>query len=263
MSAGCPPSRSRPCTMPKRTSRADATPVRVCVVTMDSHLASASARAAAAVRKTLPGLTLSMHAADEWGTDKAALDACLADIARADIVVAAMLFMEDHIRPVLPALAARRDSCDAMICLLSAGEVMRLTRAGRFSMAGEAGGALAMLKRVRGSKDSKTSSGRDQMKMLRRLPQILRFIPGTAQDVRAYFLALQYWLAGSEENLSNMLRLLIARYAAGPRRGLQSLGSIAPPIEYPEVGVYHPGMKSRFSDTLEDLPSQSSKGTVG
>ena len=35
------------------------------------------------------------------------------------------------------------------------------------------------------------------MKMLRQLPQLLRFIPGTAQDVRAYFLTLQYWLAGS------------------------------------------------------------------
>ena len=44
------------------------------------------------------------------------------------------------------------------------------------------------------------------MKMLRRLPQILRFIPGTAQDVRAYFLTLQYWLAGSDENVANMVR---------------------------------------------------------
>ena len=33
--------------------------------------------------------------------------------------------------------------------------------------------------------------------MLRQLPKMLRFIPGTAQDVRAYFLTLQYWLAGS------------------------------------------------------------------
>jgi magnesium chelatase subunit H len=40
------------------------------------------------------------------------------------------------------------------------------------------------------------------MKMLRRLPKILRFIPGTAQDVRAYFLTLQYWLAGSARTTS-------------------------------------------------------------
>ena len=59
------------------------------------------------------------------------------------------------------------------------------------------------------------------MKMLRRLPQILRFVPGTAQDVRAYFLALQYWLAGSEENIANLVRLLVDRYADGPRRVLR------------------------------------------
>ena len=56
------------------------------------------------------------------------------------------------------------------------------------------------------------------MKMLKELPKLLRFIPGTAQDVRAYFLALQYWLAGSSENLANLLRMLLSRYAPPARR---------------------------------------------
>ena len=49
--------------------------------------------------------------------------------------------------------------------------------------------------------------------MLKQLPKLLRFIPGTAQDVRAYFLSLQYWLSGSEDNFANMVRLLVTRYA--------------------------------------------------
>ena len=57
--------------------------------------------------------------------------------------------------------------------------------------------------------------------MLRRLPKILRFIPGTAQDVRAYFLTLQYWLAGSERTSRNMVRFLVDRYADGPRAALR------------------------------------------
>ena len=57
--------------------------------------------------------------------------------------------------------------------------------------------------------------------MLKRIPQILRFIPGTAQDVRAYFLTLQYWLAGSDENIANMIRALVDRYADGARRHLR------------------------------------------
>src|SRR4051812_21778911 len=195
--------------MPKRISAADRTEVRVVVVTMDSHLGGALARAATALRRALPNLTLTMHAADEWSGDPAALAACLEDIGRAHIVVATMLFLEDHIRAVLPALAARRDHCDAMLCCLAAGEVVRLTRLGRFAMSGE-GGALSWLKRLRG-KTSKNggSSGQGQMKMLRQLPKLLRFIPGSAQDVRAYFLGMQYWLAGSEENLAGLVRLLV------------------------------------------------------
>jgi magnesium chelatase subunit H len=105
------------------------------------------------------------------------------------------------------------------------------------------------------------------MKMLRRIPQMLRFIPGTAQDVRAYFLTLQYWLAGSEENIVNMVRFLIGRYAAGPRASLQSADKIAPPVEYPEVGLYHPRLKSRFTVNVQELPAAGAtgpeKGTVG
>ena len=190
-------------------------PVRITIVTMDSHLASAASAAEAALRRDVPGLRLVVHAADEWGNDAAALAACHADIARADIVVATMLFLEDHIRPVLPALAARRAEGAATLCMLSAGEVMRLTRIGRFDMSAEAKGPLALLKRLRGAKGKSgaPSSGQAQMRMLREIPRLLRFVPGTAQDVRAYFLALQYWLAGSEENLGNLLRMLVSRYA--------------------------------------------------
>ena len=95
--------------MPKRTSAVDATPIRVVVVTMDSHLSGAVARAQDALARGLPGLELVLHGADVWGEDPAALERCCADIATGDIVVATMLFLDDHIRAVLPSLAARRD----------------------------------------------------------------------------------------------------------------------------------------------------------
>jgi magnesium chelatase subunit H len=252
--------------MPKPISVADPTRLRVVVVTMDSHLSGAAARAQTALRRQLPGLDLVMHAADEWGSDPAALAACHADIATGDIVIATMLFLEDHIQAVLPALTARRDGCDAMLCCMSAGEVMRLTRLGKFSMAGEAHGAMALLKRLRGSKPGSNggaSSGQAQVKMLRRLPKLMRFIPGTAQDVRAYFLALQYWLAGSEENLANLVRLLVDRYAAGPRARLQGAVRSAAPVEYPDVGLYHPRAVGRIVERVEHLPAGGAAGTVG
>ena len=91
--------------------------------------------------------------------------------------------------------------------------------------------------------------------MLRRLPRILRFIPGTAQDVRVYFLAMQYWLAGSEENIRNLVALLVSRYAAGPREVLRELLKAEPPAEYPEVGLYHPRCGLRLFDNPSELPA--------
>ncbi len=103
-----------------------------------------------------------------------------------------------------------------MICCLSAPEVTKLTRMGAYDMSQPATGFTALLKKLRGNAKPGGNAGASQLKMLRRLPQILRFIPGTAQDVRAYFLSLQYWLAGSDENFLNMVRYLVNRYAAGP-----------------------------------------------
>ena len=280
--------------MPKPTSVVETTPVNVVIVTLDSHLAGAVERAQPALKQQLPGLNLTLHAAAEWDDNKDGLERCggaareedlcgrcsahgncklqrcRADISKADIIVTTMLFMDDHIKAVLPALQARRDQCDAMVGCMSAGEIMRLTRLGKFTMDGSQSGPMAILKKLRGnrtaeSKDSKNASdGARQMAMLRRIPKILRFVPGTAQDVRAYFLLLQYWLAGSDENIANMVRLLIDRYAAGPREGLRGKLKVEAPAEYPEVGVFHPRMKGRITDQVSKLPAnKGATGTVG
>jgi magnesium chelatase subunit H len=250
---------------------APAVAMRVVLVTMDSHLASAAERAQQRLVRSMPGLVFSVHAAAEWDDDAAALARCKADIAQGDIVIASMLFMEDHFLPVLPALKARREQCDAMVCLMSSTEVSKLTRMGKFDMSGPSSGPMEFLKKLRGkpaanaemSSEDRTSAGQKQMKMLRRLPKILRFIPGTAQDVRAFFVSMQYWLAGSEDNMANLVRFLVDRYASGPRAGLRGL-KVDAPVEYPEVGVYHPRMATRLSSELADLPpSKATRGTVG
>jgi magnesium chelatase subunit H len=151
-----------------------------------------------------------------------------------------------------------------MVGLMSGSEIVKLTRLGGYRMDAPAKGPLALLKKLRGSSKPGADSGAGQMRMLRRLPKLLRFIPGTAQDVRAYFLTLQYWLAGSDDNVVEMVRALVGRYAAGPREDLKALIAAQPPVEYPEVGVYHPRMKARLSADAKDLPQTGGKaGTVG
>jgi magnesium chelatase subunit H len=256
--------------MQRHISAVDPAPMRVVIVTLDSHLTGAVERARPQLEREIPGLVLSVHAAAEWSQNRDALDHCLDDIAAGDIIIANMLFMEDHIQPVLPALKARRAHCDAMVCCMAAGEITRLTRLGQFSMDGQQSGAMSLLKKLRGGKRDSSggasqASGASQMAMLRRIPKILRFIPGTAQDVRAYFLTLQYWLAGSEENVVNMVRFLVDRYAGGRREHLRGTLKAAAPAEYPEVGVYHPDLEGRVSETASALPkvAAASKGTVG
>jgi magnesium chelatase subunit H len=151
-----------------------------------------------------------------------------------------------------------------MICMVSAAEVVKLTRLGQFDMDKPASGPMALLKKLRGNKEKAAPGGAAQMKMLRRIPQMLRFIPGTAQDVRAYFMTLQYWLGGSDENMLNLVRHVVDRGADGPRRALRGLVKVTPPVEYPDVGVYHPRMPGRISAEVSALPSPHElQGTVG
>ncbi|PUE53088.1 magnesium chelatase subunit H [Limnohabitans sp. 2KL-17] len=259
--------------MPKPISAGKQAPssaprMSVVLLTMDSHLASAADSAAQRLAEQLPGLHLQTHSASAWRDSDSALAACLAAVAQADIVIVTMLFMEDHFLPVLDALQARRGHCDAMVCIMSAPQVTQLTHMGKLVMGRESGGLMALLKKLRPSaknkdtgedKGASASAGSKQMAMLRRLPKLLRFIPGTAQDLRIFFLTMRYWLAGSEHNIEQMVKTLVHRYAQGPREHLRALAQPEDPIEYPEVGLYHPQMKNRISEQLSDLPGHGRK----
>jgi len=212
-------------------------PYRVVIITLDSHAAGPAYRVAPKLAQDFPGLELAVHAAAEWAECPSALSAAKAAIASADLIIANMLFLEEHAKAVMPDLQARRDNCDAMVCMIADSDIVKLTRMGELDMAKPASGAMALLKKLRGSGKAGAGSGAKQMKMLRRLPKILRLIPGKAQDLRAWFLAMQYWLGGSDDNVDGLIRFLISRYADRPDwQGAEA----AAPIDYPEVGLYHP-----------------------
>jgi magnesium chelatase subunit H len=249
---------------PKLTSAVERAGLRVVIVTLDNHLASSVDRARRRLESDLPELDLAFHAAADWN-DPAELRRCLESIAKADIIVATMLFMEEHAQAVLPAIRARRDHCAAVLGCMSAPEIVKLTRLGRFNMDGVKRGPFDFLKKLRGGKKPSETGGARQLAMLRRIPRILRFIPGPAQDVRAYFLTLQYWLAGSEENIANLVRFLVNRYADGANGELRGKLNAAPPVQYPEVALYHPCLIGRFGASVDKLPRPAggSRGTVG
>jgi magnesium chelatase subunit H len=248
-------------------------PIRLVIVTLDAHLADAFERARTNLQRDLPGLTLSLHIAADFGTEASAPERARRDIANAHIVVCTQLFQEEYANAVLPAVLARRADADAVLCALCTPELVKCTKLGKFDMSGGESRSpfspISLLKKLRGSRGDGKSSGERQMSALRTLPSLLKFIPGTAQDVRAYLLLLQYWLAGSSENIEQMIRYVIDRYAAGPRKALRGALAPAAPQTYPEVGLWHPALAGRgITEQLDALPvsarhRSAGAGTVG
>jgi magnesium chelatase subunit H len=152
-----------------------ASPSKVVILTMDTHLNSAAMKARESLQRLIPQLAFSIHSASEYAADEHKLARVKNDIAQADIVLVTMLFLEDHFQPIMADLQARRDQCKAMVCIMSAAEVVKLTHMGRLDMGKPSTGPMAFLKKLRGSKPQAgqdASAGAKQMKMLRRLPQI-------------------------------------------------------------------------------------------
>ncbi len=226
-------------------------PYKVVILTLDSHAAGPCERAALNLRMDFPGLELKVHAAAEWGESDAALAAARADIATGDILIANLLFLEDHITAILPDLEARREECDALAGIIADAKIVRLTRMGTLDMQAPESGTRKLMKKLRGQTKQNVDSGAKKMKMLRRLPRILKLIPGKAQDLRAWFLVMQYWLGASDENVEGLIRFLISRYCRHDDwRGAR----VALPVEYPDTGLYHPDLPGRITTDPADLP---------
>jgi magnesium chelatase subunit H len=233
----------------------------VVIVTLDSHAAGPAARIAPRLAADFPGLTVSVHASAEWAGDPVALTACKAALAEAHLVVTNLIFLEEHINAILPDMQAARARTDAFVGLIADKSIVSLTKMGDLDMSRPASGTMALLKKLKPTAKKSTNSGERQMSMLRRLPKILRFIPGKAQDLRAWFLSMQYWLGGSDDNIEEMVRFLVSRYAA---RTDWHGARAKPPIEYPELGLYHPSLPARITTNLADLPRpDGAVATVG
>jgi magnesium chelatase subunit H len=246
---------------PQMTGSPEKTGYRFVVITLDAHAAGPAARVAPRLERDFPGIEVSIHAAAEWAENPLALARAKEAVQTADFLMANLLFIEEHITAILPDLQAARDRVDAFVGVIADPQIVKLTRMGDLDMTKPASAAMTLLKKLRGSKGPSGSSGEKQMKILRRLPKILRFLPGKAQDLRAWFLSMQYWLGGSDDNIEQMIRFLMGRYAHPT--GWKGATAKAP-IDYPDVGLYHPGLPQRITTTLSDLPRPvAAKGTVG
>ena len=174
------------------------------------------------------------------------------DIAKANLFIASLIFIEDLADKVVDAVKPHRDNLDAVVVFPSMPQVMRLNKLGSFSMAqlGQSKSAIAQFMRKR--KENSGAGFQDAMlKLLRTLPQVLKYLPvEKAQDARNFMLSFQYWLGGSSENLENFLIMLAHKYSYPDLLENQQV-DYKDPVVYPDMGVWHPLSMQMF----EDVPS--------
>jgi magnesium chelatase subunit H len=178
------------------------------------------------------------------------------DMATANIFIASLIFIEDLAQKVVAAVEPHRDNLDVAVVFPSMPEVMRLNKMGSFSLAqlGQSKSAIAQFMKKR--KEKSGAGFQDGMlKLLRTLPQVLKFLPmEKAQDARNFMLSFQYWLGGSPDNLENFLLMLADKYVL---KGVdkQKLPSVEyeAPVVYPDMGIWHPMATTMFEDIREYL----------
>ncbi|WP_044260671.1 magnesium chelatase subunit H, partial [Richelia intracellularis] len=176
------------------------------------------------------------------------------DVENANIFIASLIFIEDLANKLVEAVKPHRDKLDAIVVFPSMPEVMRLNKMGSFSMAqlGQSKSVIAQFMRKR--KENSGAGFEDAMlKLLRTLPQVLKFLPlEKAQDARNFMLSFQYWLGGSSENLENFLLMLADKYALGAIKNFRNTSlQYEAPIIYPDMGIWHP-LATTMYDNLQD-----------
>ena len=187
------------------------------------------------------------------------------DIAGANIFIASLIFIEDLAQKVVAAVEPHRDNLDVSVVFPSMPEVMRLNKMGSFSLA-QLGQSKSVIANFMKKRKEKSGAGfQDGMlKLLRTLPQVLKFLPmEKAQDARNFMLSFQYWLGGSAENLENFLLMLADKYVL---KGVEKESFVAAdyqaPVVYPDMGIWHPLAPTMFEDVREYLNWYSARKDI-
>jgi magnesium chelatase subunit H len=231
--------------------------IKVVYVVLESQYQSALSQAVRTINANHPSLAIEISGyLIEELRDPENYKEFQREIQSANIFVASLIFIEDLAQKVVAAVEPYRDRLDVSVVFPSMPEVMRLNKMGSFSLAqlGQSKSAIAQFMRKR--KEKSGAGFQDGMlKLLRTLPQVLKFLPmEKAQDARNFMLSFQYWLGGSPENLENFLLMLADKYVLKDvdKPNFASVDYQAP-VVYPDLGIWHPLAPSMFEDVREYL----------
>ncbi|GAX40475.1 protoporphyrin IX magnesium chelatase [Tolypothrix sp. NIES-4075] len=231
--------------------------IKVVYVVLESQYQSALSQAVRTINAQHPNVAIEISGyLIEELRDPENYEEFKREIETANIFIASLIFIEDLAQKVVAAVEPHRSKLDVSVVFPSMPEVMRLSKMGSFSLAqlGQSKSVIAQFMRKR--KEKSGAGFQDGMlKLLRTLPQVLKFLPmEKAQDARNFMLSFQYWLGGSAENLENFLLMLADKYVLKDveTRLIASLQYQAP-VVYPDMGIWHPLAPTMFEDVKEYL----------
>ena len=244
----------------------DRTLIKVVYVVLESQYQSSLSQAVRQINAKHPsiGIEISGYLIEELRNPEN-YEEFKRDIASANIFIASLIFIEDLAQKLVTAVAPHRDNFDVAVVFPSMPEVMRLNKMGSFSLAqlGQSKGVIANFMKKR--KEKSGAGFQDGMlKLLRTLPQVLKFLPmEKAQDARNFMLSFQYWLGGSAENLENFLLMLADKYVLkGEDKTNLVKSEYQAPIVYPDMGIWHPLAPTMFEDVREYLNWYNSRRDI-
>ncbi len=134
-------------------------------------------------------------------------------------------------------------------------EAMSLTKVGSYSVGDGKSGMPDMVKNVA----KMLVKGRDEdalygyMKLMKIMRTILPLVPNKAKDFKNWLMVYSYWLQPLPENIANMFRLILREY-------FDEKVTVAPIVDVPNMGIYHPDAPAYFKDVKSYKQWQKKRG---
>jgi magnesium chelatase subunit H len=199
------------------------------------------------------------------------------DLGAADVVFVIHVMDGENAARLLDALKRHKARHHAVVVINCMPELMRRTRMGKLDFRkifgggkedalsregadaakGEEGGKRAkrltgrigawMGEQARAHRDKKGRSHTQYLKLVDRLPSILRFVPsaGRLRDIKHYLYLFCYFLQPTPANIRSMVLYAIKEYV--PDEVVSKAGiKIPPPETMPSVAIYHPDASALF-----------------
>ncbi|HEX3187642.1 MAG TPA: cobaltochelatase subunit CobN [Pyrinomonadaceae bacterium] len=171
------------------------------------------------------------------------------DLAESDIVFVIHVMDGENASRLVAALESYKERHDAVVVINCMPELMRHTRMGRLDV-NRLGSTGAWIGKRAKRREGATKHGHQYLKLVDRLPGILKFIPtaGALTDAKHYLYLFCYFLQPTPANIQAMLLYSLKHYVRDER--LKSVKTLTPE-KMPSVAIYHPAATSLFESFEE------------